>query len=623
MDSVKRHVSHLPFAEKSREIGLGVLISVLSACGGGSSSFTPPAAQNPGNPAEQTSNPGILEIIDSDSDGIRDSEDAFPFDNRESVDTDADGTGDNADTDDDNDGVLDREDAFPTNTDESIDTDGDNQGDNSDPDIDNDGVENAIDDFPYDAQFHRLQDAMQGTWTTGCIQGPLSDLGAINQLHYVDSIEYVTTTIFNDTSCSDYPRKISDATIMLVRSVEYGSNVETTDGRTAILYDLELLEIISNTTVYPEQLSRNFTSIEDGILYGGIVDADNPGVYELRDHQPYTRTDTSIAAELIGASNPPIVVNPIVTRASGPTITPVTENRTPPAPGSVFNSDSTTLKSNGADLFYDPGPQRVDTNRVASWPGLRYGNFLVSNNAWNASAAHYPDWYQEISLFEYDNSYAVTFNWDWGSALDTNSPFDTKSFPEVIYGTKSAAERSGSFAETGLPIEIDGVPEITIDYQYDYEVRQTESSNTTDIDIGSEFNVAIESFFHDSCDIVRTGSFEDNQVFEMMVWLKAGNRKPSGDAPQAVVTTSDGRSFDVYTRASYHPAYIAFVAQAEMEVGTVQYSELIRHTQDFAVEYGIYPLKDTDCLANIIMGTEIWHGAGTFNLKKFQVNRRY
>ena len=44
---------------------------------------------------------------DSDGDGTRDGDDAFPTNPRESKDTDRDGIGDNADLDDDNDGVSD------------------------------------------------------------------------------------------------------------------------------------------------------------------------------------------------------------------------------------------------------------------------------------------------------------------------------------------------------------------------------------------------------------------------------------------------------------------------------------------------------------------------------------
>ncbi len=118
-------------------------------------------------------------ILDTDGDGTKDSEDAFPEDPNEDTDTDNDGTGNNADTDDDGDaqsdehettcgsdpldassvstdtdsdntpdcvdtdddadGVNDEEDAFPLDKNETIDTDGDGTGNNADTDDDNDG----------------------------------------------------------------------------------------------------------------------------------------------------------------------------------------------------------------------------------------------------------------------------------------------------------------------------------------------------------------------------------------------------------------------------------------------------------------------------------------------------
>jgi hypothetical protein len=50
---------------------------------------------------------------DDDGDGVINGEDAFPNDSKETVDTDGDGTGDEADTDDDGDGFLDNVDEFP------------------------------------------------------------------------------------------------------------------------------------------------------------------------------------------------------------------------------------------------------------------------------------------------------------------------------------------------------------------------------------------------------------------------------------------------------------------------------------------------------------------------------
>jgi len=265
-----------------------------------------------------------------------------------------------------------------------------------------------------------------------------------------------------------------------------------------------------------------------------------------------------------------------------PTSAILSEDRTQPAAG-TYMSANFPVKANDSDLHSDFGnpPQIVNSNRVGSWPGLRYGNFYVSNNPWNASAALFPSWYQQISLYESGTGYGVEFDWDWGAEQDTSgSTFNTKSYPEVIYGTKSAAERSGTFQETGLPVEIYNSPTFTIDYSY-------------------------------------------NTVFETMVWLKMGDRKPSGDAPRGIVTTSDGRSYDIYTKVASNQEYIAFVAKEEQQSGSVKYSELLRHAQDNAALYGIYALKDTDCLANILMGTEIWHGAGTFRLDSYQVNRTY
>ena len=48
-------------------------------------------------------------LPDTDSDGVKDSMDAFPLDTTETLDTDDDGIGDNADTDDDGDGLSDND----------------------------------------------------------------------------------------------------------------------------------------------------------------------------------------------------------------------------------------------------------------------------------------------------------------------------------------------------------------------------------------------------------------------------------------------------------------------------------------------------------------------------------
>ena len=65
---------------------------------------------------------------DDDNDGVSNANDAFPEDPGESVDTDGDGIGNNADTDDDNDGVSDTDDACPLDDDVTC-------GQDSEPDL--------------------------------------------------------------------------------------------------------------------------------------------------------------------------------------------------------------------------------------------------------------------------------------------------------------------------------------------------------------------------------------------------------------------------------------------------------------------------------------------------------
>ena len=92
----------------------------------------------------------VCDVIDpdDDNDGYPDTEDSFPFNSTEWVDTDSDGIGNNLDLDDDNDGFNDTADAFPLNPAEWDDLDGDGIGSNEDSDDDGDGVLDLNDAFP-------------------------------------------------------------------------------------------------------------------------------------------------------------------------------------------------------------------------------------------------------------------------------------------------------------------------------------------------------------------------------------------------------------------------------------------------------------------------------------------
>ncbi len=93
---------------------------------------------------------GVVQDDDADDDGVKDVDDAFPNDPKESVDTDSDGIGNNADQNDDDDGAEDDNDAFPLDSSEWTDNDSDGIGDNADTDDDNDDVSDQDDQFPFD-----------------------------------------------------------------------------------------------------------------------------------------------------------------------------------------------------------------------------------------------------------------------------------------------------------------------------------------------------------------------------------------------------------------------------------------------------------------------------------------
>ena len=92
---------------------------------------------------------GLTADPDDDNDGVLDADDVFSLDKDESVDTDGDKIGNNADTDDDGDKVADAADNCPliVNADQ-LDTDGDKVGDVCDADIDGDKFANAADNCP-------------------------------------------------------------------------------------------------------------------------------------------------------------------------------------------------------------------------------------------------------------------------------------------------------------------------------------------------------------------------------------------------------------------------------------------------------------------------------------------
>ena len=361
--------------------------------------------------------------------------------------------------------------------------------------------------------------------------------------------------------------------------------------------------------------------------------ADNSVVATDISDSDTTNTDTGTAATDTDADTGIMSDDSVTDTSSGGSnviVCCLQEDRTPPAPGSVFTSATAPVVFNRLADVSDVGPQSISLGNNSSFPGLRYGNLLMLNNAFNAGNTRWDGWSQSISL---NDGAPVTADvvWDWGLESQKNQIFATTSFPELIYGTKSAAERSGTFAETGLPVEEADRPDISINYSYSRTEGVTQAPlgpNDTGAEAAdSEHNVIIESFWHESCDIVRNGSPQDNVVMEMLIWYYHGERLPSGPADlfESGVLI-DGQMWTVYVNSNNFN-YLAYVAEdvetAERQSGTLNYSAFIEHMLANDERYGVYEVVPTDCFANISFGPEVFQGAGTFTWNDFTVTRQY
>jgi hypothetical protein len=278
-----------------------------------------------------------------------------------------------------------------------------------------------------------------------------------------------------------------------------------------------------------------------------------------------------------------------------------------------------------------------------NYPGsITAGDFILSINAWNFGAAGGYNWEQCI----FANS-ALGWTYDWGAGGGPGD-FNVRSYPELIFGVKSGGEISGDSSRegTGLPVRVDNLPDITIDYSFTSNqtgpARTAQASVTPRFPNGStifgERNIAVESFFHPSdangncpASVVQRGSGQSNHTYEMMVWLDSGaERLPAGPSGYVTTINLDGGTYDVYTKNN-DLKYVAFVRTNPSLTGTINWTSFIewtrnnahRVTQLYGAQTNSVQLQGDWCLANILVGNEIWWGAGDFTINQWQINRSY
>jgi len=259
---------------------------------------------------------------------------------------------------------------------------------------------------------------------------------------------------------------------------------------------------------------------------------------------------------------------------------------------------------NGRSCIVVPGVTASSSNplidnRICSpWMEIGYGNYVLQNNVWNSSAVFSNNWSQCIELGGTRGNYIAKWDYNW---LDRTQgeEYAVKSYPQVYYGRKTEFNRSGTIAETGLPVNINQLPRIRVDFKY----RETGNA---------ERNVALESFLHTSCE-----TSDNNKHFEMMVWVD----KPSIRTPGAQVTTAsiDGRSWDVFTNPQLTWGYVAFVAQQPITEATLDWNAFIDWSRTQGPAFGVPPTGNNTCLGAVEFGTETFWGNGTFTLERFNV----
>ena len=284
-----------------------------------------------------------------------------------------------------------------------------------------------------------------------------------------------------------------------------------------------------------------------------------------------------------------------------------------------------------------------------NFSNIQVGHFILHNNAWRPFRA-FPDYEWEQCINTNVNGAVAGWTYDWGpgqaginGAATASGDFFVRSYPELIFGTKDEFRTSAPTSVTGLPVMISEMPTFRIDYSYDGpqfgDSRAVDASNNSRFPNGTtisgERNVALESFFYEtdangncSADTVtRTGG--SNHTYEVMVWLDAGaERLPAGPNNFVADLNLRGESYKVYTKDS-DERYIAFVAQNPQTTGTVYLNDFIdwarenAHvvTERFGALSNSVQIQDDWCMANILVGTEIFWGAGNIDIYDWTITQ--
>ena len=307
--------------------------------------------------------------------------------------------------------------------------------------------------------------------------------------------------------------------------------------------------------------------------------------------------------------------------------------------GTVNRTTSLTNVATKAVTTDANGGDRFATERV--------GDFLLMQNAWRASRAA-PGYVWSQTIQTNTNGAPVGWIYDWGPGVPGGSgrasdDFYVRSYPELIFGIKDEFRTSAPKAQIGFPVRVDQMPNIQIDYSYnapEFGAQRTVNASVTNrfpngSIINGERNVAAESFLYAPtngvCDdnLAVTRSNGSNHLYEVMVWLDSGaERLPAASRDFVTDITIRGADYKVYTKSD-DDRYIAFVAQNPQNTGTIYWNDYLNWARQNAHRVGALfganadsvQIQDSWCVANIIVGTEIFWGAGQFELFEWTITQ--
>jgi len=318
----------------------------------------------------------------------------------------------------------------------------------------------------------------------------------------------------------------------------------------------------------------------------------------------------------------------------------------PPTSGTTFVSTTSPIHYGGPECSFPNKDENDNLIFNGNCPTIKragnvaFGDFLLANNTWNDCASAFANWTQCISVDDSSGKVKARWDYDWGNESDVRGAvWLVKSYPEVIYGVKSPGEYSApTLAETvvatGLPAKVSNLPFYKISYSASSDEYPSRSKIYNGQTINGERNIAVESFFHElggDCDVntlVRNGT-TSNQRFELMVWVDAGaERLPAAPNDYVTTTSIDGQQYDVYTKPSDRE-YIAFVAKNSRSSADLNWNSFIEWSREYSHRVNevfgqgsnTVQIQDDWCLANILLGTEIWWGNGFFQLDDYSIQR--